>query len=91
MQQLILSDKLILSFELLDRKVRLIISELDTELACRKETVKNLRQFLIADETKVFKGRLQLHKYNEVIEVILNNKPVAAISTKDFKNIVDNL
>jgi len=45
MLQLILNDKLILSFEPLGKKVRLIISEAEVELACRKETIKNLKKF----------------------------------------------
>ncbi|MFD0941192.1 hypothetical protein [Pedobacter boryungensis] len=91
MQQLILNEKLILSIESLGKKVRLIISELDTELACRKETIKNLERFLIEYEAKIFKGRLQLHKYNEIIEVVLKSKPIAVISSSDFKSIIDNL
>ncbi|MFI5453244.1 hypothetical protein ACHMWN_13935 [Pedobacter sp. UC225_61] len=69
MLQLILNDKLILSFEQLGKKARLIISEAEVELACRKETIKNLKKFLTEDETKIFKGRLQLHKQSDIIEI----------------------
>ncbi|TKC10321.1 hypothetical protein FA048_09005 [Pedobacter polaris] len=91
MRQIILNEKLTLSFETLDKGVRLIISEADMELVCRKETYKNLQNFLKADEINIFKGRLQLHKRNEIIEVVIKNKPSAIISTNDFKNVLDNL
>lgn len=84
-----LNDKLILSFEPLGRKVRLIIFEADVELACRKETIKNLQQFLAEDETKIFKGRLQLHKREDIIEVLLKSKPVAIVSLSAFKEALN--
>ena len=46
MQQIILNEKLTLVFEPLGKKVRLIITEADKELVCRKETIKNLQYFL---------------------------------------------
>ncbi|MFA6278223.1 MAG: hypothetical protein WC622_15850 [Pedobacter sp.] len=91
MLQLILNDKLILSFEPLGKKVRLIISESDVELACRKETIKNLKHFLTEDEMKIFKGRLQLHKQGDIVEVLLKNKPIAVVSSIEFEQILNKL
>ncbi|RZL20725.1 MAG: hypothetical protein EOO96_24720, partial [Pedobacter sp.] len=71
MQQIILNEKLTLVFEPADKKVRLIVLQADEELVCRKETIKNLQQFLSAQKAHLFKGRLQLSKNEDVIEVLL--------------------
>ncbi|MBB2145038.1 hypothetical protein GM921_06060 [Pedobacter sp. LMG 31464] len=91
MHQVLLNNTLTLSFEPLGKKVRLIISEDDAELACRKETIKNLKHFLTEDETKIFKGRLQLNKQGDIIEVLLKNKPIAVVSSIDFEQILNKL
>lgn len=91
MQKLILNDQLILSFEPLGKRVRLVVSTSDEELACRKETIKNLTSFLKLEETHIFKGRLQLNKHGDIIELNIKNKPTALISSKDFEQILNNL
>lgn len=60
MKQIILNEKLILSFEPSGKKIRLIITEADEDIVCRKETLKNLQHFLAAEQGYIFKGRLQL-------------------------------
>ena len=91
MRQIILNEKLTLSFEPIGKKVRLIISEADQELVCRKETIKNLQNFCNVDSTYLFKGRLQLHKHDEIIEIVIKNKPCAIIASNDFNNVLANL
>lgn len=91
MRQIILNKQLTLTFEPIGKKVRLIISEADQELVCRKETLKNLLNFLSTEEMNLFKGRLQLHKVNEIIEVVIENQPCAIVSTIDFKKVLDTL
>ena len=91
MQQIILNEKLVLSFELLDKKVRLIVLQADKELVCRKETTKNLQHFLSADQIDIFKGRLQLKKHNDIIEVVVKNMPVAIVSANSFREVLNNL
>ena len=91
MRQIILNKQLTLTFEPIGKKVRLIILEADQELVCRKETLKNLLNFLSTEEMNLFKGRLQLHKVNEIIEVVIKNQPCAIVSTIDFKKVLDTL
>jgi hypothetical protein len=91
MHQVLLNNTLTLSFEPLGKKVRLIISEADVELACRKETIKNLKHFLTEDEMKIFKGRLQLHKKGDIVEILLKDKPIAVVASIDFKQILNKL
>lgn len=91
MQKIALNGQLTLSFEPLGKKVRLIVSTIDEELVCRKETIKNLEAFLKQDETHIFKGRLQLNKHGDVIELNIKKKPTALISAQDFEKILNKL
>ena len=91
MHQIILNEKYTLSFEQSGKKIRLIISAADEELVCRKETLKNLKNFLLKDQFRLFKGRLQLNKLNDIIEVIMKNKPIAIVSAGNFEHVINNL
>lgn len=90
MQRIILSEKYTLSFEPLGEKIRLILSEADIELVCRKETIKNLRNFILNDELKIFKGRLQLNKHKDIIEVIMKDKLIAIVSLSKLVHVLNN-
>ena len=91
MQQIILNEKLILSFEPSGKKIRLVITEADEELVCRKETLKNLQHFLAEDQAHIFKGRLQLKKHDDIVEVFIKNMPVAIVAASNFKDVLNNL
>lgn len=88
---IILNEKYILSFQQLDKKIRLILSEGDKELVCRKETLKNLDEFLSKEEVGIFKGRLQFYKHTTLIEVIMKGKPIAILSSKKMENVLNKL
>jgi hypothetical protein len=67
MNPLPLKDGLHLLIERYEKRVRLVIATDETELVCRKESFKNLEQFLQSGQGHIFKGRLQLYKdMNEV-------------------------
>ncbi|RZK58094.1 MAG: hypothetical protein EOO87_01175 [Pedobacter sp.] len=91
MQQLILNSKHVLVFEPSGSKIRIVVLEEGIESVCRKETLKNLKRFLTSKETKIFKGRLQLHKVNDAVEIIVKDKPIAIISTASLEKILNNL
>jgi len=81
-----LSDTLFLVVETSGKKLRLVITEGQTELACRKETAGKLKRFLISTETNLFKGRLQLHKNNDTIMIILKGEIAGAVAISEFDN-----
>lgn len=85
MMPLKLSYGLFLLFEPQDKKLRLIITDGNNELACRKETRSVLKRFLSSAQSQLFKGRLQLHKSDEVLTVVLKGKPVGAINLPDLE------
>ena len=91
MQQILLNNSLILTLEPQDKKVRMIVSATEGELACRKESIGQLKKFLATTEGTIFKGRLQLSKHGDVIEVIVKNRSIAVVATSVFEQALENL
>ena len=56
-----------------------------------KRNDKEFEKILTEDETKIFKGRLQLHKQLDIIEILLKDKPIAVVSAIDFEQILNKL
>jgi hypothetical protein len=88
MIKLTLNNNLSLLFEKDSKKIRLIITDGDTELACRKETLANLRRFLQLNQSSLFKGRLQLHKQDKVIVVTLKGHPMGQFTFDELQKTV---
>jgi len=63
-----------------NRRFRIIVFKSGEELVCRRENLKQLRQFLDADEAKAFKGRLQLLKHGDDIAVEVKGELIGNIS-----------
>jgi len=91
MHQINLNEKYTLSFEQSGKKIRLIVSAANEKLVCRKETINNLKSFLLKDQLRIFKGRLQLNKLNDIIEVVMKDKPIAIVSASNFEHVLNNL
>lgn len=88
MQEIILNNELTFSFEPLGKRVRLIILGYGRELVCRKETFQNVLKFLTINEASLFKGRLQLNKNKDDIEIMIKGHPIATISSKIFEQAI---
>lgn len=71
-----------------DKKLRLVISDGATELACRKETPGALKRFLASAETHLFKGRLQLRKDKEAVILVLKGEDIGAIGVAELKRVI---
>lgn len=91
MESISLENNLKLSFEKLPHTVRLIISKNNDEWVCRKEKLKNLFSFLEKDKVHIFKGRLQLFKLNDRIDIQVKNIVIATISEESFEKALKNL
>ena len=74
-----------------DKKVVIAILEADVMLACRKETLGNLKKLMSLTEGRIFKGRLQLSKHGDIIEVIVKNTSVAVLGSSVFEQALNNL
>jgi hypothetical protein len=84
METIKLSNNLLLTFEPDNKKIRLVITDGLTELACRKETPGNLLSFLTGGQNNLFKGRLQLYKNAGGIAVVLKGNPVGLVPITSF-------
>jgi len=73
------------------KKLRLVLLNKNTELACRKETFGNLQKFLAAEEAHAFKGRLQLYKHNNSISVALKGEKLGTIAASKLENYMAEL
>lgn len=85
------NNDLIFSIEPLVNSVRLIVTKASQEIACRKETIRKLNSFLEGDNEKIFKGRLQLSKLDQDIEVIINNIPIGKIPLYSFSQLLNKV
>jgi hypothetical protein len=91
METIKLNDNLLLTFEPDNKKLRLVITDGITELACRKETPANLHRFLTGGQNSLFKGRLQLHNITGDIAIVLKGNPIGLIPTADFTKQLNTL
>lgn len=91
METIKLDHNLLLTFEPDNKKLRLVITDGHTELACRKETPGNLHRFFAGGQNSLFKGRLQLHKSTGDISVVLKGNPVGVAPASNFTRALDAL
>lgn len=91
MNILTLNGGLLLHIETGDKKLRLVISNGTTEMACRKVTPAILLQFLSSTNQNLFKGRLQLFKDTDAVNIVLKGTPVGIIPIPVFKNALHTL
>lgn len=84
MKQYQLNDKLTFSIEHQGSKVRLIVSDGHSELVCRKERASVLMKLKDVEDMRLFKGRLQLLKKEELVYVIMKDEMVGTIALADF-------
>lgn len=74
-----------------NKKVRLVITDNHVEVACRKETPRNLIRFLESDEYSLFKGRLRLYKRDNDIIITLKEQITGYINSGTLKKEIINL
>ena len=90
MHRINLNDQLSFTIEQGEKRLRLIVLNGDEELVCHKATQAELQQFIKADKSHLFKGRLQLDKTGAHIGISVKNKTAGAIHLKEFQNLIDS-
>jgi hypothetical protein len=80
-----LNDNYALTAERHLKGYRLIVLENDNVWVCRKETSRKLNQFMALDEGRIFKGRLQLYKRQDTINVFVKGQPIGTIPRQEFE------
>ena len=89
MESIYLNDKIKFSVEPKGKNIRLIASEADVELACRKESLKRINNFLSIENEHLFKGRLQLIKHKNQIDVKIKGLIVGSMEVQQFKEALN--
>jgi hypothetical protein len=85
MKPLLLKDSTYLSIESYEKRVRLIVSSDQAELVCRKESFKNLEQFLQSPQQHIFKGRLQLYKNGDEVQVNVKGETLGTVAAVELE------
>lgn len=88
MKQIEISGGLMLVAEPAGKKLRIIVAKNGAELACRKETPGNLRNFVTSGESRLFKGRLQLIMDGAGLSVSVKNVLMGRLQIGDFEQII---
>lgn len=81
-----LDDGYDLAVENMDKKVRLVVYNNGVENVCRKSTIKSIAAFVQSGENHLFKGRLQLHRANGGINILVKGRKVGEIPVPGFLN-----
>lgn len=88
MKKFSLQKKVYFVIEPHKKRLRLVVYQNKEEWVCRKETIKNLQEFLQLKEGKIFKGRLQLYKIRNKIHVEVNGEVIGIISATAFQQLI---
>lgn len=71
------------------KKLRLVVFNKNEEYVCRIESKNKLHHFLEEDDTRLFKGRLQLIKNQDKIAIQVKGKIVGELSIDVFQRIIE--
>lgn len=67
------------SVEPYNGKLRFVVNEQGCEAVCRIERKKIMEEFLQANNTSIFKGRLQLHKIDQQINIEVKGDVIGCV------------
>ncbi|HLO37052.1 MAG TPA: hypothetical protein VK173_01040 [Lacibacter sp.] len=79
-----------MSIELDNKRVRLVIYQGSEERVCRKENISRIKEFLVQQEGRLFKGRLQLHKIDQQINIEVKGKVIGNLDVDHFTAMLQN-
>ena len=79
-----LDNRYDLAIENAGNKARLVVYNNGVENVCRKSTLKKLAMFIQSSENHLFKGRLQLHKANGGLNILVKGSKVGEIPIPGF-------
>ena len=74
-----------------EKRVRLIVYKDSVENVCRRESFKNLGRFILSDDEKLFKGRLQLYNNSEEIVIEVKGEIAGKMTIEDFTSYLEKV
>ena len=89
MTPLKLNEAYSLAIEPSQKKVRLVVYKNGVENVCRRDTIVHLEHFILSDEERIFKGRLQLCKSGDSLNVEVKGDTIGTLKFNDFINFLE--
>ena len=84
-----LNNEFALTIEHAQKKVRLVVYKNGVENVCRRETIGHLEHFILSDEERIFKGRLQLCKNGDSLNIEVKGDTIGTVKFNDFINFLE--
>ena len=78
-----------IDFEIIERSIRFVIYFNGCEIACRKEKINVIQEFLEKDYAPIFKGRIKLIKFWEEIIITYKGEIIGKTSKKFLSNVLN--
>ncbi len=75
------------AIECADKKIRLVLYKDQAEYVCRKERASTLKKYISSGEGHLFKGRLQLYKHRDRINIIARNEIIGTLSADQMAEL----
>ena len=69
--------------------MRLVVYKDGVENVCRKETIGHIERFIRSDDNRLFKGRLQLYKKGDSLNIEVKGDAIGSVKMKDFINFLE--
>ncbi len=79
------------AIEHFEKRPRLIVYKDGVENVCRRESFKNLQRFILSDDEKIFRGRLQLYKSGGEIVIEVKGEIAGKMTIKDFTSYLEKV
>jgi hypothetical protein len=86
-----LQQGILFHIELYENRLRLVIRKDGEEWICRKESFRNLYAFLKTEDSRLFKGRLQLVKQQQQVQIIAKGTAIGSMAADWLKDRLDAL
>ena len=80
-----------LKIERFKNRIRIVVLHEAQEIVCRKETEKNLMNFLHNNDESLFKGRLQLMKDDSFVTILVKSIVVGKVTKADFIHLINKV
>jgi hypothetical protein len=74
-----------------EKRARSIVYKGGVENVCRRESLENLERFILSDDGKIFRGRLQLHKNGGKIVIGVKGEIAGKMTINDFASYMEKV
>jgi hypothetical protein len=73
-----------------DQGIHIMVYQNEQPLTCKKERLKPMRDFIAKQNSRIFKGGLQLEKENDSINIIARKIDIGSVPVSVFVEALDS-